>query len=47
VKEGTVDPVAAAASPNRRSSNSADASSEGHIVSSVLRSVVQVAVSVG
>jgi len=47
VKEGTVDPVAAAASPNKRSSNSADASSQGHIVSSVLRSVVQVAVSVG
>ena len=42
-----MDPVAAAASSNRRSSNSADASSQGHIVSSVLRSVAQVAVSVG
>jgi hypothetical protein len=42
-----VDPIAAATSPNRRSSSSVDASSQGHIVSSVPGSVVQVAVSVG
>jgi hypothetical protein len=47
VKDGTANPVAAAASPNRRSSSSVDVSSQGHIVSSVLGSVEQVAASVG